>query len=109
MAEASRSGSGAERCAHHERASAPIATASAAHLKFLHHEWQIPFRNFKWKSGTRINKFASAHDFPKFVKGGAEVWHELRKVGTSAAHLRFLHHARQHAACEARRTISRIG
>ena len=27
--------------------------------------------------------FASAHDFPKFVDGGAEVMHELRIVGTS--------------------------
>ena len=27
-------------------------------------------------------KSASAHDFPKFVKVGAEVEHELRKVGT---------------------------
>ncbi len=27
--------------------------------------------------------FASAHDFPKFVNGGAEVMHELRKVGIS--------------------------
>ena len=35
------------------------------------------------ESGTRISKFASAHDFPKFVKGGADVMHELRKVGTS--------------------------
>ena len=42
---------------------------SATHLKFLHHKRQIPFRNFKWKSGTRIIKFASARDFSKFVKG----------------------------------------
>jgi hypothetical protein len=27
---------------------------SAAHLKFLQHKRQIPFRNFKWKSGTRF-------------------------------------------------------
>jgi hypothetical protein len=43
---------------------------SAAHLKFLRSKRQIPSRNFKWKSGTRINNFANAHDFPKFVKGG---------------------------------------
>jgi hypothetical protein len=43
--------------------------ASAAHLKFLHRERRTPFRNFKWKSGTRIINFASAHDFSKFVKG----------------------------------------
>jgi hypothetical protein len=30
------------------------ASASAAHLKFLHHKRQILSRNFKWKSGTRI-------------------------------------------------------
>jgi len=54
----------------------------AAHLKFLHDKRQILFRNFKWKSGTRIIRFASAHDFPKFVKGGrwgcartSESWH----------------------------------
>ena len=29
-------------------------------------------------------RFASAHNFPKFVKGGAEMVYELRKVGTSA-------------------------
>jgi hypothetical protein len=33
-------------------------------------------------SSTRINTFASAHDFPKFVKVGAEMEYELRKVGT---------------------------
>jgi len=27
--------------------------------------------------------FASAHDFPKFVKVGDAMYHELRKVGTS--------------------------
>jgi hypothetical protein len=26
----------------------------AAHLKFLRRKQQIPFRNFKWKSGTGI-------------------------------------------------------
>jgi hypothetical protein len=35
------------------------------------------------ESGTTIIKFASAHNFPKFVKGAAEGEHELRKVGTS--------------------------
>jgi hypothetical protein len=44
-------------------------STSAAHLKFLHYKQRILSRNFKWESGTRINKFASAHDFPKFVKG----------------------------------------
>ena len=46
------------------------ARTGAAHLKFLHRKRQIPFRNFKWISGTRNHTFASAHDFPKFVKGG---------------------------------------
>jgi hypothetical protein len=46
------------------------ARTSAAHLKFLRHKRQVPFRNFKWESGTGNHKFASAHDFPKFVKGG---------------------------------------
>src|SRR3974390_3931400 len=30
--------------------------------------------------------FASAHDFPKFVKVGAAMWRELRKVGTRQAY-----------------------
>jgi len=42
---------------------------SADHLKLLHRKLQIPFRNFKWVSGTGINKFASARDFPKFADG----------------------------------------
>jgi uncharacterized protein DUF3775 len=57
---------------------------SAAYLKFLHHQPRIRSRNFKWRSGTGINVFASARDFPKFVKVGAARVHELRKVGTSA-------------------------
>jgi hypothetical protein len=39
-------------------------------LKFLHRTRQIPFRNVKRIGGTGINKFAGAHSFPKFVKGG---------------------------------------
>ena len=34
------------------------------------------------ESGTSIGTFASAHNFPKFVKVGAAIAHELRKVGT---------------------------
>jgi hypothetical protein len=34
--------------------------------------------------------FTSAHDFPKLVKVGAAMEHELRKVGTRAANLKFL-------------------
>src|SRR5579859_8130939 len=41
-------------------------------------------RDFRSKSGTRINRFSSAHNFPKFVKAGAAMEHELRKVGTSS-------------------------
>jgi hypothetical protein len=44
--------------------------AIAAHLKFLHHKRHPPSRNFKWKSGTRFNKFTSARGFPKFVNSG---------------------------------------
>jgi hypothetical protein len=47
-----------------------VAIRSAAHLKFLHRKRQIPFRNFKWKSGTTVYRLASAHGFPKFVNGG---------------------------------------
>ena len=36
--------------------------------------------------------FASAHDFPKFVKVGAAMEHELRKVGTSGVDLTFAGH-----------------
>ena len=61
----------------------------AAYLKFLHHKRRIRSRNFKWKSGTRINKFSSAHDFPKFVEAGAAMEYELRKVGTSVVSGRF--------------------
>src|SRR6516225_3285817 len=61
------------------------ATASTADLKSLHRKRRVPFRDFRSVSGTRINKFASAHDFPKFVKAGAAMEHELRKVGTRSA------------------------
>ena len=40
--------------------------ASAADLKFLRRVPQLPFRNFKSKSGTAINLFASA-PLPKFA------------------------------------------
>ena len=46
------------------------ARTSAAHLKLLLNKRQIPFRNFKWKNGTRNHTFASARDLPKFVKRG---------------------------------------
>src|SRR6516165_7881952 len=58
---------------------------STADLKSLRHKRRVPFRDFRSVSGTRINKFASAHDFPKFVKAGAAMEHELRKVGTRSA------------------------
>ena len=35
------------------------------------------------ESGIRIETFGSAHSFAKFAKVGAEVAHELRKVGTA--------------------------
>jgi len=40
-------------------------------------------RNFKSKSGTRNHSIASAPLFPKFVRECAEMYHELRKRGTS--------------------------
>ena len=61
------------------------AAASTADLKSLHRKRRAPFRDFRPISGTRINKFASARDFPKFVKVGAAMEPELRKVGTRAA------------------------
>ena len=39
------------------------------------------------ESGSRILKFASAHNFPKFVKVAVECGYELRKVGTSNIHV----------------------
>src|ERR1700704_6368962 len=39
--------------------------------------------------------FASAPLLPKFVSEGAAMYHELRKRGTSAADLKFLHRLRQ--------------
>lgn len=53
--------------------SAAQAELDAAPFKFPHHKRQIPFRNLKWESGTRIKNFSSAHDFPKFAKVGAAV------------------------------------
>src|SRR6185437_10698771 len=57
--------------------------ASTADPKSLRHKRRIRSGTSDRQSGTRINKFASAHDFPKFVKVGAAMEHELRKVGTS--------------------------
>src|SRR6266536_237482 len=68
---------------------------SAADLKFLHRLRQTHFRNFKSKSGTRNHMFASAPLLPKFVSEGDAMYHELRKRGTSAADLKFLHRLRQ--------------
>src|SRR5262249_32250032 len=51
---------------------------------FLHHLRQARIRNFKSKSGTKIIMLASAPLLPKFVSGGAAMYHELRKRGTSA-------------------------
>jgi hypothetical protein len=47
-----------------------MTQAGAAHLKFLEYRRHFLSRNFKWQSGTRNDEAASAHDFPKFVKGG---------------------------------------
>src|SRR5947209_8343980 len=68
---------------------------SAADLKFLHRLRQTHFRNFKSKSGTRIICLLVPLLLPKFVSEGAAMYHELRKRGTSAADLKFLHRLRQ--------------
>src|SRR6266702_3943273 len=68
---------------------------SAADLKFLHRPRQTHFRNFKSKSGTRIIYLLVPLLLPKFVSEGAAMYHELRKRGTSAADLKFLHRLRQ--------------
>jgi hypothetical protein len=60
-----------------------VTAASTADLKFLHRKRRIRSGTSDRLSGTGINKFASAHDFPKFVKVDAAMEHELRKVGTS--------------------------
>ena len=44
-------------------------TSGVADLKFLHHKRPIPFRNFKWRSGTGMIGLTGARDFSKFVKG----------------------------------------
>jgi hypothetical protein len=46
--------------------SAARVLGSAADLKFLHRVPQLRLRNFKSKSGTAINLFASA-PLPKFA------------------------------------------
>src|SRR5207248_6285350 len=51
---------------------------------------RVRLRNFRWKSGTRIIE-SSALWFSKFVPECAALYHELRKPGTSAADLKFLH------------------
>src|SRR6516225_6541127 len=64
------------------------AAASTADLKSLHRKRRVPFGDIRSVSGTGIDEFASAHDFPKFVRVGAAMEHELRKVGTRAAERR---------------------
>ena len=59
---------------------------SAADLKFLQRLPRARVRNFKSKSGTRIIELLVPPLFPKFVSECAEVYHELRKLGTSPDH-----------------------
>ena len=59
-----------------------IPDASTADLKSLHHKRRIRSGTSDRSGSTKINMFASADDFPKFVKVGAAMEHELRKVGT---------------------------
>ena len=65
--------------------SVKAAKASTADLKSLQRKRRIRSGTSDRLSGTGINKFASAHDFPKFVKVGAAKAYELRKVGTRAS------------------------
>src|SRR6185312_2337196 len=62
--------------------------ASTADPKSLRHKRRIRSGTSDRQSGTRINRFSSAHDFPKFVKVGAAMEHELRKVGTREENVR---------------------
>src|SRR3569832_892294 len=55
--------------------------ASTADLKSLQHKRRIRSGTSDRLSGTGINKLAGTHDFPKFVKVGAAMEHELRKSG----------------------------
>ena len=53
------------------RRHAYLISASAAYLKFLHHKRQIlSIWEFQRERQHWIDKFASAHDFPKLVKDG---------------------------------------
>ena len=56
-------------------------------------------------SGIRINRFASAHVFPKFVKGVAEVEHELRKVGIRLECTNFGHRTMRGLVCLSRGSL----
>src|SRR5712671_6980755 len=69
-------------------------SARAADLKFLHHLQQTRLGTSNRK-GHENHRVASAPLFPKFVSECAEVYHELRKRGTRAADLKFLHHLQQ--------------
>jgi len=44
--------------------------ASAAYLKFLHYQAANLFQELQIEKRHLNCKFASAHNFPKFVKGG---------------------------------------
>src|SRR4029450_5674875 len=59
--------------------------SSAADLKFLHHLQQTLLETSNRKAALELWS-ASAPLFPKFVSERAEVYYELRKRGTSAAH-----------------------
>ena len=65
---------------------APSIQTRTADLKSLHHNRRVRSGTSDRQSGTSINKFAGAHGFPKFVKVGAAMEHELRKVGTRGSH-----------------------
>src|SRR4029453_8771518 len=71
---------------------APVS--SAADLKFLHLLRQACLGTSNRKRHQN-HKLAGAALLPKFVPESAAMYHELRKRGTSAADLKFLHLLRQ--------------
>jgi hypothetical protein len=58
------------------------AGTSTADLKSLRCTRRVRSGTSDRQSGAGLNKSASAHDFPKFMKMRTAAEHELRKVGT---------------------------
>jgi hypothetical protein len=58
-----------------------MSTAGAADLKSLRRWPRVSFQGLQIEKRPWNHKFASAHDFPKFVKVVAAMAHEPRKSG----------------------------